>query len=184
LVFVLSATLGVAEPIFLALRLFLLARNPMVCIWVLVVCNSTITTETSLLDFTNLKIERERGRGGEGEKRDFHHGCCARQRMASNPQAGHRVPLFPKTSSVTLQGRVALDTWQLTIFFDDFDYLKLKAVTAKQLQPIIKAAPPKGAIAPIHLILARLNVYKLPENSTTPAMKAIPAATRVGGGAS
>ena len=49
------------------------------------------------------------------------------------------------------------------------------AAIAKQIQPVINATPPKGVTAPSILIPLRLRAYKLPENKTTPVIKAYPA---------
>ncbi len=57
-------------------------------------------------------------------------------------------------------------------------YLKLKAASAKQPQPTIKAIPPSGVIAPSHLMSVKLSAYKLPENMIVPTIKAHPATAK------
>ena len=59
-------------------------------------------------------------------------------------------------------------------------YLKFKDEYAKAPQPIIKASPPSGVIAPNILISVKLRAYKLPEKTTIPIIKAHPAITKLG----
>ena len=75
---------------------------------------------------------------------------------------------------------LGIGNWELGIGVRVYQvgYLKLKAATAKQPQPIIKATPPSGVIAPSHLMSVKLRAYKLPEKTIVPAIKAHPATAK------
>src|SRR6476661_362014 len=73
--------------------------------------------------------------------------------------------------------QLAIGNWQLPQNLP-VAYLKLKAATAKHPQPTIKATPPRGVIAPSHLMSVKLRAYKLPEKMIVPAIKAHPATAK------